>query len=96
MHTISCVAQKIGGGRCVVVEGRHFRGILPRSTTTLEFLPCLLNGNTHLFPITSQSPHLDIRPATGNDLLQTPHDVWIALHCSVGEGVDARYPLSLM
>jgi len=50
VRTISCVAQKIGGGRCVVIEGWHFRGILPRSTTPLELLPCLLNGNTHLFP----------------------------------------------
>jgi hypothetical protein len=26
--------------------------------------------------------------ATGNDLLQTPHDVWIALHCSFVGSVD--------
>ena len=50
MRTISCIAQKIGGGRCVVIEGCHFRGILPCSTMHLELLLCLLNGNTHLFP----------------------------------------------
>ena len=69
MHTISCVAQKIGVMSRVVIEGWHFRGILPRSNMPLEILPCMLNGNTHLFSITSQSPHLDICPATGNDLL---------------------------
>ncbi len=82
--------QGIGGGRSVVIkEGwQHFRGILPRSTTPLELLvPCLLNGHTHLLPTTSWS-HLDIHPATGNDLLQTPHDIWIALHCSVGGNVN--------
>ena len=91
MHTISCIAQEIGGGRGVVIEGWHFRGILPLSNTPLELLPCLLNGHTHLLPTTSQSPHLDIRPATGNDLLQTPHDVRIALHCSVGGDVDGCF-----
>jgi hypothetical protein len=79
MRTIFCVAQKIGGGRCAVIEGWHFRGILPRSTMPLELLPCLLNGNTYLFSITSQSSHLDICPATGNDLLQTR--MTFGLHC---------------
>jgi hypothetical protein len=47
---------------------------------------------THLqLPTTSQSPHLDIHPATGNDLLQTPHDIRIALHCSVGGNVDGCF-----
>jgi len=91
MCTISYVAQEVGGGRGVVVKGWHFRGILPLSTTPLELLPCLLNGNTHLLPTTSQSPHLDIRPATGNDLLQTLHDIRIALHCSVGGNVDGCF-----
>ena len=79
MRAISCVAQEIGGRRGVVVEGWHFRGILSLNTTPLELLPCLLNGNTHLLPTTSQSPHLNIRPATGNDLLQTR--MTFRLHC---------------
>ena len=58
----------------------------------LELLPCLLNGiSTHLLPTTSQSPHLDIHPATRNDLLQTPHDIRIKLHCSVGGSVNGCF-----
>ena len=78
MRTISCFAQAIGCKRCVVVEGWHFWGILPCSTTPLELLPCLLNGNTHLLPTTSGS-HLNIHPATGNDILQPC--MMCGLHC---------------
>jgi hypothetical protein len=91
MRAISCVPQEIGGGRRVVVKGWHFRGILHRSTTPLELLPCLLNGNTHLLPTASQSPHLNICPATGNDLLQTLHDTRIALHFGLGGSVNGCF-----
>jgi hypothetical protein len=89
MSTISCIAEEVGGGRRVVVEveGWHFRGIFPRITPPLELLPCLLKGHTHLLPATSWS-HLDVHPTTGNDFLQTPHDVRIALHCSVVGSID--------
>ncbi len=64
------------------------QGDFPCSTTPLELLPCLLKRHTHLLPPTTSRSHLDIHPTTGNDLLQTPHDVWIALHCSVAGSVD--------
>ncbi len=87
MRRISCVAKEIGGKRRVVVEGWHYRGIFSQSTTPLEILPCLLKRHTQLLPTTSRS-HLDVTPATGNDILQTPNDVWVALHCSVAESID--------
>ncbi len=87
MRPISRIAKEIGGGRCVVVEGWYFRRIFPPSTTPLEILPCLLKRHTHLLPTTSRS-HLDVHPATGNDILQTPHDVRVALHCSVAGSID--------
>ncbi len=47
----------------------------------------LLKRHTHLLPTTSRS-HLDVHPATGNNILQTPHDVRVALHCSVAGSID--------
>ena len=84
MRTISCVAKEIAGGRRMVVDQLLFRGIFPFTTTPiLELLPCLLKRHTHpLLPTTSQS-HFDIHPATWNFLLQTPHDIRIALQFSV-------------
>jgi len=95
---ISSVTEKIGGGRCVVFKRRHFRQILPLS---LQLLPCCCNGHPHLCSTSNGGSCLDIATTTGDDPLQAPLHIWIALQRSVVQciyrsfGEDILYNLIL-